>query len=212
MGNIVHLHGDPHQQVQQLLPWFVSGTLEAAEHRLVEEHLAACTECATDLAHERKFADAYVSLDAPANGGWAALKERAVAAQAMRRRSPWRRLTSRPARFAAIAASQLLLVAASVTAYRLVSNPEQPVYHVLGAESAMLPPGGNVVVIFRPDVTEQAMRTTLLAAQARIVNGPTKASGYVLAVAPGERTHALEILRARSEILLAQPIDGAALP
>jgi hypothetical protein len=212
MGDIVHLHGDPHQQVQQLLPWFVNGTLEAAERHLVEEHLAACTECATDLTHERKFADAYVSFDAPATNGWTALKERAVTAQATRSSSRRHWFAARPGRLAAIAASQLLLVTASVTAYRVLSEGEQPVYHVLGAEGTTLPPEGNVVVIFRPDVTEQAMRMTLLAAQARIVNGPTRASGYVLAVAPTERTHALELLRARSEILLAQPIDGASLP
>jgi anti-sigma factor RsiW len=212
MGDIVQLHGDPHQQVQQLLPWFVNGTLEAAECRLVEEHIAACTECATDLAHERRFANAYVSLAAPTTNGWTALKERAVAAQATRREGRWHQFTSRYGRFAAIAASQLLLVTASVAAYRFLSEQEQPVYHVLGAEGTTLPPEGNMVVIFRPDVTEQAMRTTLLAARARIVNGPTKASGYVLAVAPTERTHALDLLRARSEILLAQPIDGASLP
>lgn len=212
MGEIVHLHGDPHQQAQQLLPWFANGTLDPAEQRLVEEHLSSCAECAADLTRERTFANAYVSLDEPVAAGWAALKERAEATQAARSRRRWQWLNSRSGRFAAIAASQLLIVAASVTAYQALPGSEQAVYQVLGAEGSTLSAEGNVVVIFRPDVTEQAMRTTLLAAEARIVNGPTAASGYVLAVEPTKRAHAIELLRARAEILLAQPIDGASLP
>lgn len=34
-----------HESVMQLLPWYVNGTLEAAERRSVEHHLEHCAEC-----------------------------------------------------------------------------------------------------------------------------------------------------------------------
>ncbi len=39
-----------HQRVEQLLPWYVNGTLAAAEKRAVEEHLAVCPACRAELA------------------------------------------------------------------------------------------------------------------------------------------------------------------
>ena len=69
--------------------------------------------------------------------------------------------------------------------------------------------GGNVVVVFHPDTTERQMRETLKAGQARLVDGPTAAGGYVLAVPAAKRTAALAALRARENVVLAEPIGPA---
>jgi anti-sigma factor RsiW len=53
MAEIIRLRGSPHEQAQQLLPWYVNGTLEADEAALVEAHLAECAECRADLAAEQ---------------------------------------------------------------------------------------------------------------------------------------------------------------
>jgi anti-sigma factor RsiW len=45
MGNIVSLRDASHDEIETLLPWFVSGGLEAGEAALVEAHLAGCAEC-----------------------------------------------------------------------------------------------------------------------------------------------------------------------
>jgi len=66
------------------------------------------------------------------------------------------------------------------------------------------------VVIFRPDTTERQMREALRASNARLVDGPTQADAYVLQIPAARRELALATLRARHEIVLAQPIDGAA--
>jgi hypothetical protein len=78
-------------------------------------------------------------------------------------------------------------------------------YHALGA--APQSAAGNVVVIFRPDATEQQMRETLRASAARLVDGPTPADAYVLHVAPTQRQAALATLRGRRDVVLAQPVD-----
>ena len=40
-----------HQQVVELLPWYVNATLEPDERGQVEAHLKACQECARELEH-----------------------------------------------------------------------------------------------------------------------------------------------------------------
>ncbi|MBM4200160.1 MAG: hypothetical protein FJ189_02610 [Gammaproteobacteria bacterium] len=39
-----------HDEVLHLLPWYANGTLKAAEHRAVAEHLRSCDECRRELA------------------------------------------------------------------------------------------------------------------------------------------------------------------
>ena len=39
-GQILRLEPDPHVAVQRLLPWYLTGRLETAEHEAVEAHLA----------------------------------------------------------------------------------------------------------------------------------------------------------------------------
>ena len=39
-----------HELADSLLPWFVNGTLGAAEHKMVERHAAACVECRGNIA------------------------------------------------------------------------------------------------------------------------------------------------------------------
>ena len=51
-SNIVHLEPDPHVAVQQLLPWFINGRLDAAEREQVEEHLAGCAACRAEFEAE----------------------------------------------------------------------------------------------------------------------------------------------------------------
>src|SRR5258708_20996981 len=47
-------HGqDGHENVWLLLPWYVNGTLEAAERRLVDEHLVGCALCREELGRCR---------------------------------------------------------------------------------------------------------------------------------------------------------------
>jgi len=83
-------------------------------------------------------------------------------------------------------------------------------YHALSAPPPNL--SGNVVVIFRPDASEDRIRHALIASDARLVDGPTAADAYVLHVPAAERAQALAALRARSEIVLAEPIDPSGRP
>ena len=40
MDHVIRLHSDPHSNAEALLPWYVSGQLDAAERAELEAHLA----------------------------------------------------------------------------------------------------------------------------------------------------------------------------
>ena len=46
-----------HGEVRELLPWFVAGTLDGAESRLVDAHLQACAACRGELEWESVHLD-----------------------------------------------------------------------------------------------------------------------------------------------------------
>jgi hypothetical protein len=47
-----------HRRIFELIPWYVNGTLAAAERRSVEEHAAGCPRCQAELADAREMAAA----------------------------------------------------------------------------------------------------------------------------------------------------------
>jgi hypothetical protein len=61
--------------------------------------------------------------------------------------------------------------------------------------------------MFRPDVSEQQLRSMLLTHDARIVDGPTVAGAYILRVPDNERAKTLAEFQQSKDLVLAQPID-----
>jgi anti-sigma factor RsiW len=231
-GRIIRLRGDRHQEVQSLLPWYLTDRLEASERAEVEAHLAECPECQAELRTERRLgaevaAASVVASSGDAEHGWAQMRRR-IEPKAPGRPSPgrvslagwrgWRGWTgagggeailqwrASPAwlRWAAAGQFGLLLLLA---AYLLPSTRHDLArYRALGAAPAVA--SGNVVVIFRPDTSERALRETLKANDARIVDGPTATDAYLLHVPAAERGAALDRLRRQARIELAEPVDS----
>ena len=63
--------------------------------------------------------------------------------------------------------------------------------------------------MFRADATIEDVKSTLQAANASIVDGPTDADAYLLHVPLAKRNLALARLRADDDVQMAEPIDGA---
>jgi len=197
-----------HDQAEALLPWYANGTLDGPDQALVERHLTSCARCQRQLGLERVLIDEFRSFAPEAETGWTRLRGR-IEAKAPPRRSIaevateiWQRF-NRPA-FAALAVAQLAFV---VLAGSILLSLNRPTYRALGASEA--PPTANVLVMFRPEATEQHIRTALKASGASLVGGPTAADAYLLHVAPPQRATALAALRSDGAIQLAQPIDAA---
>jgi hypothetical protein len=210
MARIIHLHGSEHDEAQRLLPWYVSGALDAVEFAAVDSHLADCAECRADAAWERRMMAEVETLPMLAGE----LSEQGARLPVMRsapRRPVWAPLADlwhavmRPIGLGWALAAQVAIVAAAFAVVPFLSRPVT--YRALSAPQPAAV--GNIIVIFRPDAKEQDLRRILTLAGARLVDGPTPADAYVLRVSPAHRPAALARLQAQRDVVLAQPIDPA---
>jgi anti-sigma factor RsiW len=204
MGRIIRLHDDNHWELQSLLPWYVTGRLEPAEHARVQAHVAGCEECQEELRFEQALADNLKTLPMDADVSWRRM-ERRLRAEPKRQRA---NLLTSPWTGWAVAACALIGVGVTVMP-RAPAAPAAP-YHVLGAPRTTTP--GNMVVIFRPETRERDIRVALDKAGARIVDGPTAADAYVLTTPDADRAGALAKLRATPTVVMAEPVDPVAGP
>lgn len=213
MADVIPLRSDRHQEALELLPWYVTGRIEPADRVKVEAHLADCAQCRAELASERNLRTAVAELPLDAGLGFAALRRRLDITPPPRRRAGIAALLRHAARrpgmsgwmLAAQAAAVLLVVGLSLTS----ADRSAPQYRTLG--SAPLHMAGNMIVMFRPNTSEEDLRRILNNADARVVDGPTSAGAYMLVVPIAGRAQALAKLRAQTEVVLAQPIDADAL-
>ncbi len=204
MVDIIRLNDDPHLQTQQLLPWYVTGTLEDEELALVEAHLSQCPECRADVQMERVLARQIRTWPTDIDRGWAALKARIEGAPAAAPRKA--ALFSRriPLAWALAAQAASIAIVVTLAAFAL-ARPTQ-LYRTLGSAPGAAP--GNVIVIFKPESSEATLRGILMQNQARIVDGATSTDAYVLHVAADRRSAVLTRLKGDRNISLAEPIDG----
>ena len=209
MGHIIKLHDDPHADTQSLLPWYANGTLDPAEVALVDAHLAECAECRAALETERVLGRQIASMSIDVEQGWAGMGERLLAAR--NRPAAPIRLLRRPVAIGWAIAAQAIAAALILALALPDRQPEAaPGYHVLG--SAPVAGVGNVIVLFGPDVVERDIRTALVRAGARMVDGPTASGAYIVSVAEAKRPDALKQLRGTAGIVLAEPIDRGGQP
>ena len=62
MGRIIRLAHDRHAEARMLLPWYLTGQLDAAERAALEAHLRECPDCQAELRQEERLDFAVGSL------------------------------------------------------------------------------------------------------------------------------------------------------
>jgi len=192
---------DAHREAQDLLPWFVTGQLAPDKRTRVQAHLDTCPECQAALKAEQRLEGEVARLPLDVERGWADMRARLTAEAAPAR-------TRRPvAAWAGWGVAAAMAITAGVA---WIPRTPTAAYHTLSAAPVAASPGGDIVVVFLPDTTEQAMREALKASGARLTDGPTAANGYVLRVAPARRAGALIELRANKAVVVAEPLDPGA--
>ena len=215
-GQILHLEPDPHAVVQRLLPWYLTGRLETAEHDAVEAHLAQCPECRAELETERQW-----QLLQPGHGahvdvedGWARMRARlggdtlpAPTLPARRRGFAvpgWRAAARLPGRAWALpgALSVALAVALVVT---LRPAPVGDFVTLAAPPEA----SATAAVRFKPDATEAQIRQGLKESGARLVDGPTASDAYVVRLPREHYAAALDKLRKQPGVVLVVALDSA---
>lgn len=199
----------PHDEAEELLPWYVTGRLDQRDRERVEKHLTECSNCQAQLRVERRLADEYRAYSPHVEARWTSLRKRIEPTLRKPKLPPpiaahgWRSF-ARPG-FAMLMAAQLAIVVLTAGTVRYLVQPDAT-YRVLG--SAPVAASANAVVVFQPQTREEQLRRLLNGSGAELVGGPTDADAYVLHIAPAGRTAALAELRARPEVVMAEPIDG----
>ena len=208
-ARILPLDSAEHRSAQDLLPWFVNGTLGAAEASSVARHLAGCERCRKDAAEQ-----AQLRASAPAtpvagdvDRDWAVLRSRIDAfapAPTHRPESASPRAWRRWLPFTVAAQGALILALVLV----LIAGPSREErYRALGAHPAAAE--ANAVAVFRGDATSAQMRDALQAVEARIVGGPTITDAYLLRI--GNPTpQVLARLRAQPGVLRVEALQEEA--
>jgi hypothetical protein len=202
MADIIRLNDDPHAQTQHLLPWYVTGALEGKDLAQVEQHLLECAECREDAEIEKALAHHVRGLPCDVERGWATLKARIEGAPGVQRETS---LFSRriPLGWALAAQAAVLAAVVSIMAF---APPRLP---LAGRTGGATPGAGDLVVVFRPDASEAALRAILIRNQARIVDGPTASDAYVLRVEPGRHAVVRTRLQDDPNVALVQPLYRA---
>lgn len=201
-------HVQPHDEAEMLLPWYATGQLEPSDRILVERHLSSCADCREQLVLERRLVHQFRGYAPEVDAGWARLRRRMEPGRRQREsraRTGTRRWSiARHPVVAGLAAAQLAVLVIGGTWFLSMSRPS---YQALG--SAPAPANADLIIIFRPQVTEAALRSTLRSANASIVEGPTDANAYLLHVPSQQRRQSLDLLQKDNDVQMAQPIDGA---
>jgi anti-sigma factor RsiW len=204
------VHSDaPHDEAEELLPWYATGQLDEADRAKVESHLSSCGSCRRQLGMEIQLINEFQRLTPEIDTSWARLRAQIEPPAARPSRfaelsAEFWALFHRPA-VAAFAAAQLAFL---VIAGAVLVTMSRPAYHALGGTEVSA--SANVIVIFQPDAREREVAAALRASGSQLVGGPTEAGAYLLHVPAQRRAAAVAQLQADKHIQMAQPIDGTA--
>lgn len=196
-----------HREISELLPWYANQTLDEEERRIVEAHLAECSDCAQEIKSLKTIGKAVVESgnQHPMLSPYAlnrALKEiedyeraKTAAARPKRERATnfWSRWWKPTPVFArALIAVQVVLVVAlgSVALYQYV-HPTV-IYTTSSGSSGNTKASARIAIQFNDKATEQQIRKTILGIQGKIVDGPSALGLYTIEL-PISREQATEI-------------------
>lgn len=205
---------DIHATTRELLPWYLNRTLGETEHAQVELHLRDCLSCRREMKGLATISDALTAptRDIAVSASFAALRSRmaAPAAAAAATAPPEARvmpLYRRPLLRFALAAS-LLLALLPVGLDRLRSGAEDAPYYTLAAPSAGTAQPADLRVVFAAGTPAATIRQALSAVGGVASGEPNSAGALDVRLQGGgaAREHAIALLRARNDVLLAEPV------
>jgi anti-sigma factor RsiW len=215
MGRVLSFAGSPHRRTQELLPWFLNGTLDGEEADEVDRHLKECPACRAELESLRVLHAAYVETDLMPEAEAALARLRPL----LQPDPPAAPQRPRPAAAAGTVPvwMRFALAAQFGVIFALgweVAQPDRTgaEYRTLASASLPAHAAGSLVVVFDPGATQHDVMRILRQAGTRVVDGPTASGGYVLSVPDGSLNAALAALRAEPAVVLAEGLQADRSP
>lgn len=201
-----------HHDAWDLVPWFVNGTLGAAEHAALERHLDECADCRGEVHAQRELMQsmrAQPLVEAMPRASLQGLWDR-IDAQALPEHvasaPPARRHLPSPRWFAAAAAGIVLALGATLVLLDPWRTEPPGQFRTVGDPAASLP-DGSIRAVFAGELTLSELQLLLQESRLRAVSGPTSSGVYTLAPPSARDTAAaLEVLRAHPGVRFAEPV------
>jgi anti-sigma factor RsiW len=223
-----------HRRVFELIPWYVNGTLAAAECLAVDGHAAGCPRCQEEIAAAREMARAIagaeVAAPSPHPAQLARLLARIDGHEAERTGKgpslarPLRGfaalLDSTPRRMRQLLAAELaaVLALAAILGWHLRAPtlaPTPALYHTLSSDAPVTAAPGTVAirVLFAEGATAARIQGILAGIRGQITTGPSPIGAYVVAVPAGPGADPVELvlahLQKQPEVSFAERVAGA---
>ncbi len=226
-------HEPLHQQVWEVLPWYINETLSEQERVMVEEHLQVCVACQEECARCRVLATAVQAAThetwEPSRQHFNRLMARLEASAVPR--TPWQKVwqrladayayfqqllqhTPRPVQWTLAAQGALAMLLLGGLVWQGALWPVERQYRTLTSGRASTPvEQPQLRVVFADSITEKELRALLGSIQGTIVHGPSSAGVYTIAVSPVDNTSerlssVLATLRAHPQVRLTEPQSG----
>jgi len=168
-----------HQKVQELLPWFVNGTLNERDQSMVNEHLQRCNECRQDVENLIETSRVFQSTREPS--AESIVQARTKFLQQLSQ-SGERKASGSTRRWTIPIALAACLLIAALFMEPLLQRDES--FRTLGN---VAPISGRVIqLVFEPDTPEKSIRSLVLGNEGHIISGPTARGVYRLEL-PADR-------------------------
>lgn len=201
-----------HRDAWDLVPWFVNGSLGAAERAALEHHLDECADCRGEVHAQRQLMQsmrAQPQVEAMPRASLQRLWDR-IDAQALPEhaddRPPARQRLASPRWFAAAAAGIVLALGTTLVLLGPWRTEPAGQFRTVSDPAATLPEG-SIRAVFAGELTLAELQLLLQEARLRAVSGPTSSGVYTLAPASArDRAAALEVLRAHPGVRFAEPV------
>lgn len=223
-GKLLQFGGNAHDEALRLLPWRLNDTLDADERAFVDGHVQGCTHCQAELEALRRVQAACERTDDEALPPQAFARLRArIEASEPRAAASWRSRLSRvaggwrqaPGWLRGAVAAQAIVLAGLLVAWWSREPPaaSPPAYRTLGSGVAGAAAQGEVrlLLVFAPETDQGTTRRLLRASGARIIDGPSDAGAYVIAIDAQRSTATRDALRAAAGVQLVEVLGPGAL-
>lgn len=217
--------GGRHETATELIPWLVNGRLSDAETARVQSHLTECAQCRAEVASERRIMQLLQRSPRVDYAPQASLQKLWARIEEMERELPTRlapdasrsaRTSSRASlhRWALTAgiACALGLSALVAAGWRPRALLEDGPYRTATSGPPALARAAQIRVVFAPAVTMDELTRIASANRLTIVEGPSDAGVFGLAMSPGSNVavdEALERLRTDPRIRFAERVHTA---
>ena len=193
-----------HREIEELIPWYLNGTLSESEMDLVTQRLRECSHCREDVYQALIFARSFSTTTGPESTDLAAINSSLSELLSSLDAPPevtHRKSVARAVAMAAIAAFALI----SFTFILWFMPPLEQQYQPLTSEVPYSTNGTVFQMVFARDENHQDIMRALDESGLRLLSGPSSQGVYRVELPPHlDANPTMALVKSRARILMLE--------